>query len=149
MNDIIPNEIVIAKWSDRFFAWLVDFAIVSIGIGIFYAIWETPIFDMHPGFHVLTSTVFFLYWIILETRSGRSIGKILLHLKTTKLDCSKADGKDIVIGSFGKAFLLPLDLILGWIFTNDKKQRIFNRLSNTIVIKIKEVENDKVSYKMD
>jgi hypothetical protein len=28
-------------------------------------------------------------------------------------------------------------VILGWIFTNDRRQRIFNRVSNTIVIKIK------------
>ncbi len=46
--------------------------------------------------------------------------------------------KTAVIESFGKAFLLPLDVILGWIFTNNKRQRIFNRASNTIVIKIKE-----------
>jgi hypothetical protein len=28
-------------------------------------------------------------------------------------------------------------VILGWIFTNEKRQRIFNRASNTILIKIK------------
>jgi hypothetical protein len=48
-----------------------------------------------------------------------------------------------VLESFGKAFLLPIDVILGWIFTNDKRQRIFNRASNTVVIKLK--ENNPVS----
>jgi hypothetical protein len=28
-------------------------------------------------------------------------------------------------------------VILGWIFTNDKRQRIFSRLANTIVVKVK------------
>jgi hypothetical protein len=56
-----------------------------------------------------------------------------------------------VLQSFGKAFLLPLDVILGWIFTNDKRQRIFNRASNTIVIKIKEnrVVSDSITYLKD
>jgi hypothetical protein len=27
-------------------------------------------------------------------------------------------------------------VVLGWIFTNDKKQRIFNRASNTVVIRV-------------
>ena len=42
-------------------------------------------------------------------------------------------------------------LVLGWIFTNKKRQRIFNRLGDTIVIKLDEVEKDmeNISYKMD
>jgi len=31
-----PFELNLAKWSDRFFAWLIDVIIVSIGIEIFY-----------------------------------------------------------------------------------------------------------------
>ena len=45
--------------------------------------------------------------------------------------------KSAAIESFGKAFLLPINVLLGWIFTNNKRQRIFNRLSDTIVIKLK------------
>jgi hypothetical protein len=41
-----------------------------------------------------------------------------------------------MLESFGKSFLLVIDIILGWIFTDDKRQRIFNRAGNTIVIKI-------------
>jgi len=33
--------------------------------------------------------------------------------------------------------LLPIDVILGWIFTNNKRQRVFSRISDTIVIKLK------------
>jgi hypothetical protein len=48
--------------------------------------------------------------------------------------------KSAIIEGFGKAFLLPIDVALGWIFTNNKRQRIFNRISNTIVIKLKPKE---------
>jgi hypothetical protein len=52
----------------------------------------------------------------------------------------KIDTKSAVIESIGKAFLLPIDVVLGWIFTNDKRQRIFNRITNTIVVKLKPKE---------
>ena len=92
-----------------------------------------------------------MYWIIIEYKTGQSIGKIALRLKITNLKGEKADLKSIVISSFGKSFLLPIDLILGWIFTNKKRQRIFNRLGDTVVIKLDEIEKDmeNISYKMD
>jgi hypothetical protein len=48
--------------------------------------------------------------------------------------------------------LLPIDVILGLIFTNNKRQRIFNRISNTIVIKLKKPESrpeDNIIYTKD
>ena len=61
------------------------------------------------------------------------------------------DLKSTAIESFGKAFLLPIDVILGLIFTNNKRQRIFNRISNTIVIKLKkpEVTQEDIKYTKD
>jgi hypothetical protein len=35
-----------------------------------------------------------------------------------------------------------LRYLLGWIFTNDKRQRIFNRASNSIVVKLKQAKED-------
>ena len=103
--------------------------------------------------YIISSLVFMAYWTYFESTTGQSIGKKLLHLKTTDLAGKSIDVKTAVIESFGKAFLLPLDVILGWIFTNDRRQRIFNRASNTIVIKIKEGrENDtskNVTYLKD
>jgi hypothetical protein len=43
--------------------------------------------------------------------------------------------RNVAMQSFGKAFLLPIDVFFGWIFTNEKRQRLFNRASDTIVIK--------------
>ena len=94
--------------------------------------------------YIISSLVFTAYWTYFESTSGQSIGKKLLHLKNI-------DAKTAALESFGKAVLLPLDVILGWIFTNDKRQRIFNRASNTIVIKIKEnmVVSDSIAYLKD
>jgi uncharacterized RDD family membrane protein YckC len=146
--------IVLARWIDRFIAWLIDFIIVSIGLGILFAVLSFPYwFDntsmnmayrsVGPFNYIISSLIFMAYWSYFESTTGQSIGKKLLHLKTTDLDGKSINAKKAVIESFGKAFLLPLDVILGWIFTNNKRQRIFNRASNTIVIKLK--ENNTVS----
>ena len=37
--------------------------------------------------------------------------------------------------ALGKAFLLPLDVIVGLFMYKDKDQRLFNHLSGTIVIR--------------
>ena len=37
-----PVEVVLASWADRFVAWLVDFIIVSIGLGILFALLALP-----------------------------------------------------------------------------------------------------------
>jgi uncharacterized RDD family membrane protein YckC len=156
------ETIVLARWIDRFIAWLIDFIIVSIGLGIIFAAISLPFWIAFPhwfettninmGFrglsgpwlpYLISSLVFMAYWTYFESTTGQSIGKKLLHLKTTDLDGKTIDVKTAVIESFGKAFLLPLDVILGWIFTNNKRQRIFNRASNTIVIKLK--ENNTIS----
>jgi hypothetical protein len=49
------------------------------------------------------------------------------------------DIRNVAAQSFGKPFLLPIDVFFGWIFTNDKRQRLFNRASDTIVIRVRGV----------
>jgi uncharacterized RDD family membrane protein YckC len=95
----------------------------------------------------LTLIQVWYYWTYFESTRGQSIGKKILHLKTTDLAGKSIDVKTAVIESFGKAFILPLDVILGWILTNNKRQRIFNRASGTIVIKVKEEEEENDAYK--
>ncbi|MGI0038112.1 MAG: RDD family protein [Nitrososphaera sp.] len=140
-------ELVLAKWSDRFFAWLIDFVIVNLVLWALFAAASIPFwFDGMPDSWLnnpngaarwaLTSLVFMGYWTYFEFTTGQSLGKLALKIKTTDLTGAKADVRNAAIQSFGKAFLLPLDLILGWIFTNDKRQRIFSRAGNTIVIKV-------------
>jgi uncharacterized RDD family membrane protein YckC len=95
------------------------------------------LFELNCGPGMVRSLIFLAYWTYFESSSGQSIGKRILHLKTVSiLDGETIDIKEALIESFGKAFLLPIDVILGWIFTNNKRQRIFNRASNTVVIKL-------------
>jgi hypothetical protein len=73
-----PVEVILASWLDRFLAWLIDFVIVSIGLGILFTLLALPFSLYEPSngmafvdrnfgsFHyVLSSSIFFLYWTCL------------------------------------------------------------------------------------
>ena len=74
-----------------------------------------------------------------------------MHLKIVDLEGKAPAVTGILISSVGKSFLLRIDMILGLIFTNQKRQRIFNKISDTIIIKIKNRDKnyDKINYKKD
>ena len=158
MSDSNTSKIVLAKWSDRFFAWLIDFIIISlISTGIIFASFgsieyefEDNIFWMENSQYIPTSAIFFVYWTILEYKTGQTIGKKILNLKSTNMNGKTPSLKGILISSFGKSFLLPFDVVLGWILTNQNRQRVFNKLGDTIVIKIKDVQDvSDVTYLKD
>jgi uncharacterized RDD family membrane protein YckC len=163
-EDNLPIEIVLAGWVDRFVAWLIDFIIVSIGLGVLFALISFPFGfsvysndmvlnhkNLEPFHYLLSSLAFFGYWTYFEHTSGQSIGKRLLNIKTTNLSGNRVDTKSAALESFGKSFLLPIDVILGWLFTNNKRQRIFNKISNTIVIKLRSKEQltENIRYRKD
>ncbi|GKS67746.1 hypothetical protein YTPLAS73_12930 [Nitrosarchaeum sp.] len=153
------SEITIAKWSDRFFAWLIDFCIITvISTLMIFAFFGKIDYDLNEKFvwaettqFIQTSIIFFAYWTILEYKTGQSIGKKILNLKVTNAYGKQSDLKGIIISSFGKTFLIPVDVVLGWIFTNEKRQRIFNKIGDTMVTKIKnnEESNGNIKYKKD
>ena len=142
------SKIILAKWKDRFFAWLVDFVIISlISSSIFflsflYLNYNFENFITNDGMYIPTSVMFFSYWIILEYKTGQTIGKKMFNLKITNSQGEKPSLIGVVISSFGKSFILPIDMILGLIITNEKRQRIFNKLGDTLIIKIKESDSD-------
>jgi len=139
------ETIHLARWGTRFWAWLIDIIIVWIAVNVvttlvglvFYPLphlYDIP-GNLFPFDFGLNSVVLFLYWTILEGYSGKSIGKVALNLQLTGRSGEKIGFGAAVISSFGKAFLLPLDALIGWIAMPGTKLRLFNRLSNTIVIK--------------
>src|SRR5215475_13247678 len=146
------REIILASWGDRFLAWIVDFILVSTALAVLFSAITIPIWFFHydddmtkakayqnvqPSHYIISSAGFFAYWTYFEYSSGQPIGKKLLKIKTVDSAGNRINIKSAALESFGKAFLLPIDVLLGWIFTNNKRQRVFSRISNTIVIKLK------------
>lgn len=158
-----PNqqpEIALARWSTRFWAWLLDFIIVVTATEIMFSIAYTPLafsqsLQDNPALgamkYAVQSLMFFAYWIYFESRTGQSIGKRLLKIRTTDLAGNVADVKNVAIQAFGKAFLLPIDVFFGWIFTNEKRQRLLSRAAATIVIRTKDETNvsENIKYRKE
>jgi len=150
------SKIILAKWKDRFLAWLVDFIIISmISTSIFfisflYLDYNFENFISDDGMYIPTSVMFLAYWIILEYKTGQTIGKKMFNLKIVNNLGERPSLIGVIISSFGKSFILPIDIILGWIITNEKRQRICNKLGNTLIIKIKDSEdNSDFKYMKD
>ena len=148
MNNYGSSKIILAKWKDRFFAWVVDFVVISIiSASIFFLTFlylnhNFEDFVTNDGMYIPTSIMFFSYWIILEYKTGQTIGKKMFNLKITNSQGEKPSLIGVILSSFGKSFILPIDMILGLIITNEKRQRIFNKLGDTLIIKIKESDSD-------
>ena len=139
------SKIILAKWVDRFLAWLIDFVIIStISTTIIFLSFGTIYYEMEEDGlwaentqYIPASILFFVYWTILEYKTGQTIGKKILNLRVVNLKGENPSLQGVLLSSFGKSFLLPLDVILGWILTNEKRQRVFNKLGDTVVVKIK------------
>ena len=77
----------------------------------------------------------FLYWTYTEGTTGQSLGKKIMKIKVTDLQGEPIDMSRSAYQAIGKAFLLPLDAIVGLLMYQDKEQRLFNHLSETIVVR--------------
>jgi uncharacterized RDD family membrane protein YckC len=147
-NSGINSKVILAKWTDRFFAWLIDFVIVSsistsmifLSFGTWYYEFDEEGLWAENTQYIPVSILFFVYWTILEYKTGQTIGKKILNLKVTDINGQKPKLKGILLSSFGKSFLLPIDVIIGWVLTNEKRQRVFNKLGDTLIVKIKETD---------
>ena len=71
----------------------------------------------------------------MEHTYGQSLGKMVMKIEVADLDGGRISLNQSAIQSIGKAFLLPLDCLLGWIMYPSKDQRLFNHLSDTVVLK--------------
>ena len=159
VKDERGRTLYLAKWTTRFWAWLIDFCMVILFLniirGIFAPFWTIPFYidiqRWEPFEFGFQSLIFFASWTIMEGFQGRgqSIGKMVMNLKVVNRDGTKIRYGAAAIESFGKAVLLPLDCLIGWLAMPGTKLRMFNRLSNTIVIKTDYKEPDGILYVKD
>jgi uncharacterized RDD family membrane protein YckC len=138
------SALTLASWGERFIAWVIDMILLVIALS-----WLRL-----PGFHIIPSAlgraipnwvpfvdfgfnnvIYFIYWTFLEGTYGQSVGKMVMKIYVADLDGGHLDMGKAAIQSIGKAFLLPIDCILGWFMYPSRQQRLFNNLSNTVVLK--------------
>jgi uncharacterized RDD family membrane protein YckC len=143
---ILAQGMVLAFWWERFLAWLIDVviigvvtAIISLITGLTFNVisgWPTWI-PFFVNFN-LNGVFLFLYWMFMEgsaSQKGQSFGKMVMRIRVVHVDGTTINMGDAAIESIGKAFILLIDLLVGWILYPRKRQRLFNYLSRTIVVR--------------
>jgi uncharacterized RDD family membrane protein YckC len=144
----------LAKWSTRFWAWLIDVILVVLFLNIVQGILKPFVLinflwdylHWNPFELGFWSLFFFLYWMISEGYKGQSFGKMVMNIKVVQRDGTKIRYRSAAIESLGKAILLPVDCLIGWFGMPGTKLRLFNRISNTIVIKTDYREPNGIVY---
>ncbi len=155
------RTLYLARWSVRFYAFVIDIIIIilfwNVIIGLFAGIWNLPFLWEIRQWGIpaigLETILIFLYWTIMEGFRGQSIGKMVMNLRVVNRDGSKISYRTALIEALPKAFLSPpliiilvLDCLIGWLAMPGTKLRVFNRISNTIVIKTDYREPDGIIY---
>ncbi|MFC6863095.1 RDD family protein [Halomicroarcula sp. GCM10025817] len=134
-----PRKLHIASWDDRFLAWLLDVILVGAvlaGLGEATGVFAllTGSLSLSTPFAGLNGLVLVVYWTALEGYQGQSAGKMVMNIAVTDERGDPIDYATATIESFGKAFLLPLDILVGWLAYEEEGLRLFNKLSSTIVV---------------
>ncbi len=149
MTKARSGSIVLANWGRRLIAWFIDYIIINVMLAYFRLediesrLVPAILLPRLPGFDIsiwspLSVLTFFLYWALSEWYFGRSVGQLLLNIRLADLHGKRPSLKASAVQSVGKSLLLPVDCLIGWVYSPCRKhrQRFFNRLSNTIVILI-------------
>jgi len=133
----------IASWDDRFFAWLLDVILISAILAVFGV--GTGVLSMVTERVTYTAPVVsanglsaFLYWTVMEGYQGQSAGKMVMDIAVTDERGDPIGYGTAAVESFGKAFLLPLDVLVGALVYEEEGRRLFNTLSATIVVETDE-----------
>jgi len=146
-SPIAPTpRLTLADWGERFVAYLIDVIILGAILAplkwfVAWMMWPwdpwiprfmswVPFIDLGPS-----SIVYFLYWTFTEGLYSQSVGKMIIKIRVTRSDGKPVDIAHAAIESLGKTFPLLIDCILGWILYLTRRQRLFNYISDTIIVK--------------
>ncbi len=121
----------LASFKKRVSAFLIDFFLMFAVIVI-----STFRFDLSSEI-LVTLILLWVYSTLLEGFRGQSLGKKLLGLKVVRTDEKTLSYDYAAVRNFGKAFLLPLDLIIGLRLNDKRFMRYFDKFSGTTVIDVR------------
>jgi uncharacterized RDD family membrane protein YckC len=121
----------LATWTQRFIALVID----GIILGIILSFLNLPGYRVSGISFGANNVLQFLYFMFMDHYYGRSIGKKVMNLRITKEGGAPLMLLDAAIESFGKVFLLPIDFLVGYFMYKEKNQRLFNYLSDTVVVR--------------
>jgi len=126
------DMIVLSSWGDRFWAWLIDVLLMSALWHEIMIVLKRDAFSLGGALPLMV--LLFIYWTVLEGYRGQSLGKMFLNIAVTGPFGEQIRFRDAALESFGKAFLLPVDCLVCYFAFPESRQRLFNRISDTVVV---------------
>jgi len=133
----------LAALGKRVYAFLIDFAIV-VGFFLVAALATSFLSSLTTGVFAggipnvtLLLVLFWAYLTLLEGFNGQSLGKRVLGLKVVRLDGKKLSYEHAAVRNFGKAFLLPFDLLVGLSLKDKRFIRYFDKFAGTTVLDLR------------
>jgi len=134
------STLPLASFKKRAYAFLIDFA---IAFALFLAL-PYSFSSLIPGrlFFLDINLILFLllfwaYLTLLEGFAGQSLGKRIIGLKVVRTDGKRLFYDHVAVRNFGKVFLLPFDLIIGFRLKDRRFMRYFDKFSGTTVIDLR------------
>jgi uncharacterized RDD family membrane protein YckC len=133
-------------WLERLVAYIVDAIIVFVVFFALIALAALPFFFaggiagfgfIFGSFALLGGLIFVLYFAVMESSSGASIGKRLFHLKVHSKTGSNPTFADAFIRNITKIYplLLLLDVIVGLAVSKGYQQKWTDNYVGTSVVK--------------
>jgi uncharacterized RDD family membrane protein YckC/DNA-binding transcriptional ArsR family regulator len=134
----------VASLTRRTYAFLIDFTI-SLAIFLATAIVTSALSSLTTGMAfrldlpniILFLILFWAYSTLLEGFSGQTLGKRICGLKVVRVDLKKLSYDYAAVRNFGKAFLLPFDLLFGHRLQDKRFSRYFDKFAGTTVIDLR------------
>jgi uncharacterized RDD family membrane protein YckC len=137
------TKLPLASFIKRALAYLVDLALIlmiTVALTFPQFIYILTINLLSPELSaelLITLGLLWVYSTLLEGFNGQTLGKRLIGLKVVKTDGKKISYDHAAIRNFGKAFLLPFDLIIGMQMKYSEFMRYFDKFAGTTVIDLR------------
>lgn len=134
----------LASFRRRTLAFLIDFAIMLAITALitlpstFSLLTAGSLFRLEPSIILSALVLLWLYSTLLEGFKGQSLGKRIVGLKVVRIDDKTLSYDYAAVRNFGKAFLLPFDLVIGWRFKDERFIRYFDKFVGTTVVDLRQ-----------
>ena len=135
------EQLPLASFKKRVYAFLIDFGLMLLITSLFALPNFIPAFlgtVISFDITVLPFIGISLLWgysTLLEGFNGQTLGKRIIGLKVVRTDGKKMSYDHAAIRNFGKAFLLPFDLLVG--LKHERFLRYFDKFAGTTVIDLR------------
>lgn len=136
------EQLPLATFKKRVYAFLIDFALMLLITSLLAlpeflpALFGNVLSLDITVFPFIVIGLLWVYSTLLEGFNGQTLGKRMIGLKVVRTDGKKMSYDHAAIRNFGKAFLLPFDLLVG--LRHEKRfLRYFDKFAGTTVIDLR------------